>query len=850
MTLPIPDSQFKLSFDDWVPGQERFFLPTLIFPCGKGDMLDELKQKVIQRLGPQVAEDIVHWAAVLDPAVTVDDRQIESELTPTLAYDYWQRLEKKGYVANLPDAQHHMPLHVLVVCNPLDHGHQDALADWLNKLASTIKSTKSYKRLDCTLTLLMLGDPVRDVEKLQAYWPRFYLGKVAWGGTQITPQHALQVCQNVIVSLLTSELPRFIEHVVGKQRKSVQWIDMGTSAILVDLQSAKDRFESEVLSQFTNRLVSPSPDETQRDLLNDAAEEKRREFQNNLLAQAAQTAKSLGWDITIKEYKSNPDLKWPAQRQPEPQVLRNKAERQGCYLAYESHLAKAVFGETSSWWLNERDDVLFIPPTYGFFQRLGRQIQFGWKRFKELFSSINLPGSSGLEELLAENYEKLIENLRRDVGETSRRGFQDLLDTLAFLIERRGFTGGKLPLDSSVNWPAGLQAGRYIIGSIAEHLTDSVVFSYAGEPVHPSPLVSADYWLVAARADVAAIEDGVRRCERSRRSIFTPWGILLKLLVAWPLVVGFLQLFLSNWSMVALALVSAGLLILLGLIELLVWRVKYDLLLRQVRSQINARLADRVLALVARVVQDDRLRVAALLPPLQRVFSELALAFQHENERVLQECAQFSKQAGNREEDTLYWLMDYEQILGTRSVIVTEDYGWNALMGETAFVWDETGTARTMLSWKSEAKRHANTEASQKSDGKFEKAEIAFIVEHAMPLLHKPKSAPTVIQELRQFSNIYAELEFKADLLSSYTQADKCDAFKDGLKWHWLYQHAHPLSGEVKKYSLVTVITVPDEVPLKLGTGRSSTHWPKDAQVVFSRQLHEIGCLRAVIEWA
>jgi len=80
--------------------------------------------------------------------------------------------------------------------------------------------------------------------------------------------------------------------------------------------------------------------------------------------------------------------------------------------------------------------------------------------------------------------------------------------------------------------------------------------------------------------------------------------------------------------------------------------------------------------------------------------------------------------------------------------------------------------------------------------------------------------------------------------------ADKNENLKSGLKWNWLYQHAHPLGGDVKHYSLFTLISVSDQAPLGGATGSNSEYWPKDAHVIISRQTNEIGCVRGVIEWA
>ncbi len=857
MTSPTLDSTEKLNLENWSPSKKYYLVPTLVFPCGDAARFKELRRAVDQRLEQFVADGVIRWAPTLNPSEPIQKDQIVSEIVPLLAHALWQRLLDKGYVDAFPDVDHPMQLQFLVVCDLSGAVSRDTFADWLSKLASAIESTKVGDRAMYSLSLLVLGDPDMDLDKLQAYWPRFYLGSTAWGGTQVAPEHAWQVCQNVIVTLAASEFGRFMDDAVSKDRKSAGWIALGASAILVDLSAIKNRFTPEVLNEFIKPLVKASPDEAQQRLLDDAAEEKRRELQGTLLGEAAKVAKNAGWDIAVVEYKPEPEKKWPEQRRPEPQVSRDKHQRQGCYLAFESDLARTIFGDGIFWWLDERDEEPYIPRTWRFYEKWWGWLKFGWRRFKDLFPRIPLPKYQGLETLLAENYHKLDADLRRELNGPANQKYQDLVDTLAFLLDRRGYAGEQLPLASNMQWPAGLQAVRYEVGAMVDRLTRSPLFMYAGQAIQPAPPGGRNYWVAAARADLSVIEGVVRRYERFHRRIFSPWGMLLRLTVAWPLLTGLLEI-LTNWNPTANLLASTGVLVLLGLLELTYWRVKDRRLLMWARSQINNCLASRVLAMVARSIQDYRLRVAAKLPPIQRVLTELTSALEEENQQMRRECERRAEQAGNREEGTLYWLVDYEQALGTETVGVTtkamEERGkekeWQFLEGEYAHFYVDD-SSRSWLSWRSEARRNANVEASQNSNGKFDKFETDFLAKHAFPLLERSKSIPAIVEAFKEKSQSYVQstIESHRNSLESYALADKETPLKDGVKWRWLYQRSHPLGGDVKGYSLITVIIVPGKEPLSGATGEESEHWPKNSSVVTSRQVSEIGCLRGVIEW-
>ena len=847
MTLPTPDDARIFVVKDWLHSANIYLAPTLILPCGLGNDLEQLQKGVNRRLDLVLAKDIVRWAPALDPLQVVKPGQIQEAIAPLLELGYWQELVDGGYVAHMPDDDHPMKIQLLVVCR-IDDTTQDGMAEWLNKLASAVTSSNVSERVAFTMALLILGEPTLDLEKIQVFWPRFCIGKKAWGGAQVSHEHVLQVCQNAILSLSTSEFGRFIELAVGKKKKNVRWISLGVSAILTDVQAIRERFASDVLSQFTNSLVPESLSDDQKKMLDGLGEEKRKEFHSNLLRGIKTTAESIGWkiDTAFDDYDAQTIEN---KSKPEPGVLRNKSLGKGCYLSPSSRVAMDLFQGKPAWWLNEKYETSFIPKTWPFYQRFWGWLKFGWGQFVDLFQNVPLPDTSQLEDLLAVNYQDLFSRFKLDLREPASQEYGNLLDILIALIERRGYTGKLFPLDMIEKWPQGFRAAGYFSTLFEEKLTRSPIFLYDDKPVEPAGMDGEKFSAASARSDLSTINEAVNRYRRFHAKIISPIGVFLKLIVAWPLLIGALELFV-NWNQVSIFTLSAIALITIGVGQLVYWRLKDRRMLMWVRAEINACFSKRVLSFAARVMQDYRLRVAARLPDIQKLISELAHEFEEENLRVSQECMHYSKQGDAREDGVTYRVMAYEQVLGTRPVLVNEEYEWKALAGETAYVWDDPESSKTVLSWKSEAKRSANTAASQRSDGKYEKAETGFVVTNVLPLLEKPKLARTIVVSLQKLSDQFASLEFKPHLLTSYALADKNENLKSGLKWNWLYQHAHPLGGDVKHYSLFTLISVSDQAPLGGATGSNSEYWPKDAHVIISRQTNEIGCVRGVIEWA
>lgn len=851
--MTLPHNPILLSQEDWTPSEKYFLIPTLIIPCGSTERFTALKRALALRLGQYFADGLFTWSQVLELSAPIPKDQIAQQLDSFRNQALWENLLRKGYVEKLPSPAHPLNIRVVVLCDFLSGTIENEVAtEWLSKLAASVKQ-KSGEPSTYSLSLVILGEPLENVESLQSYFPRLYLNTTVLGGTQMDASRILQVCQNLIVALTTSEIVRFIKTVMSSKDshdslKKINWISLGASTIITDVEAMRLRFVPEVASQFTQRLVPDPLNEAQKKLLDEAVEHKRREFQHGLLFQESpkekdpespwsvkKNAQDFGWDITFSD------------KNKEPQVLKNKDKREGCYLSFESNLAKAIFGVDTGWWLDERNSELLILKTDSFIESLWKRVKFGWNRFVDLLRSVSLPITLGNGASLGENYKGLVSNLRTNLAKNASIQHEKLLDTLSFLIERRSYTGDT-PLDINTQWPTGIQAAQYWAERITDRFSHSPIFLYGTEQVAPAQSDGKEFFMLCASADIAAMEETINQYRRFHRSLLSPWGMLLKLIVAYPLITGLLDLFV-NWELAATALVSFAGIVLLGVADFVYWGLKDREMLISVRSSINEILAKRVLSLIARVIQDYRLKSAAYFPHIQTLLSELSVLFREEDQRITEQRGQGTIASDLVDEGSIYRLADYARALGTHSVLVDDNYEWDLLRGETAFVLDDPETSKTILSWKSEAKRSANAEAAQGSNGKIEKAENFFIDKYVRSLLEERKLATTVLEDLKIFSNRYALREFATGQLASYTLTEKCDDLRNGLKWRWLYQRSIPLGGEKKNSTAFTLISVPDQAPLTSQAGRASEYWIQEAQIITSRQSNEISCMRGTIEW-
>jgi hypothetical protein len=838
--------------EGWSLSNIHYLVPTLILPCGDTGKLADIQKALDRRLEPYLSAGLLRWAPVLSPTEPAEKGYISSQIDPFFRHDLWQQMVDQGYVQHLPDEKHPLQLQILVICDLLKKTDLDVVGVWLEKLATTVKS-RIGNRAVYSLTLVVLGEPGIETARAQHFWPRVYLSKEGWGGTKFETGQVLQACQTVIAGLVTSEFNRAVDHIIGKDRRSVKWIALGAASVNVDLAIVRERFNIEVLKESIERMIQAPPNEIQRRKLDDAMEEQVGIYQAALLkGEKADGREEFGVQEVMGFHGWN--------------LSASGQEIDHCQLMPTSAIARAAFGKKPEWWLGKMEEPL---PQYGsFFGRLAKRIKRGFRELVDLLHSIPLPELEKLASPLAENYKILDKALQDVLSKRSTTEYQRLLDTFAFLLDRNSYAGEnkRMPLDPNQEWPSGLQTVKYSIRKFMDFLTNAPAVKFDGREIEPAALGTAAYWETAAAEDILVIEGAIRRYERLRRSISSGWGVALKLIVGWPLLYGLLDV-LTNWDQWIIIVVPAVALALLGLIELIIWQIRARRLLFQIRKEINARLAKRALSILAKTLYDYRLLVLAHLRPIRRAFANIDAVIREEFQQVQSRCREIGDTASSREDGNQYWLVDFKRALGTETVTVKAKHAveesqhsdeeskraeeWEPLEGELASIWRDPESGSETLSWKSEARRKANVEAMRENEN-YRKAETAIIAKHLLPLFQHPASPLEVVQAFRESGMKWAKQEFKPQLMEPYLLADENEVLKEGKKWRWLFQHAHPMgaSSESKGRLPFTLIAVPDNKALGGPTGRGSADWQEDWLAICSRQTNEIGCMRGIVETA
>jgi hypothetical protein len=820
--------------EEWTPSGYFYVTPTLVLLWGNNERLCGLGNSLDQRLASLIDTGIVRWKLMSDPNKDITDNQINNLIESLLKHDALERWLDGGLIEYIPDIDHPAKLRFIVVCDLLGYRSGDGIEAWLNKLAKLIKKLVD-KRVEYTMVLLIIGDPNIDVEKVRNFWPRIYLGEKGWGGTKVDQVRLYQSSENVLVSIISSELIRFIDYKISHNDLSVKWISLGAASLIVDLNSLKKKLQNAIFIDLIEPLVKGSLTKPQFQLLDNTAKIIAERFQTDLLnglrvdgeivLGAREISEAQGWQLDVDD-----------------------REVKSCSLLSGTTLTDEVF--RSSWWVN-------IKTKYIKSNESGLKRWLGWSKFQfqqlvEILHRPPLPILEKLSSILTSNYIESDKILHTKLAKRASLAFYDLLDSLLFILDRDAFAGERkeLPLDPNIHYPTGLQAVIYTLNVVIERLSKSTDLVHEGKYVKPAPLGSEDYWSAASDEDVSTIEGSLLKYRRFMDRLTSPLGLSLKLFVAWPLLTGLIDT-ITKWNLGEVVLISGVILALLGLIELLIWHIKGKRLLYKVRNEIYGCLKSRILSLVARALYDYRLVAISRLLTIKRLLRELYAKLSDEHRYWLQEWEKREELTKSSDEGAKYWLVDFTRALGNDRVEITGYLSekWPPLVGEVAYVWKDIEHNELRLSWRSEARRGANVEA-QRVNENYRKAETCIIAQSIFPLFRHPTSGIGVIKSLRNIGIKWMEKEFKPQLLEVYTLAEENNGLKDGRKWQWLFNRARPLGGSRKNdYSQsFTVITAYDESSISGVTGKYSSFWHDDWLVVRSRQPGELGCIRGVIE--
>lgn len=779
-------------------GDKRTHLtPMIILPFSDAeDEINNLKHELSHRLKKFIAIDVVRWMSVKRPSDKIIGDQIRELISPFQSLKLWQRLVDEELVDDLPDENNPIEIHFVILYDGINSADSSGAETCLNQILETIDNALAGK-VKYFITLILFGDLKIQSVRMRASWTCLRIGVTGLGGMEVSYEQIYQVCQTILVALLTSNLYQLIKYKGDLDPDHLNWITIGSSLLFVDIDSMKSYFEYRLLLEFLNDNQQSQPDEKQIHILANAMAIKAEQFQSDLAKEAAKLAEGCQWNVELTDRC----------------VL-------GVRMASGSSLAQLILG--ADWW----QDPLWVKSGYSKsrIKRFMSSFMETLKRFIYIMRPIQLPNTQNLVETLAENYFNLDQVLIKNLSLPASTGYQHLLTTLRFLLERKMNSANENPpLSLNTSWPTGIQVIAPAAQTVIDKLSNypKLIDPKTGRGIPPASLSSREFWLAAAEQDTMVIEGAMRRYRRFSLSVLSPLGILLMLIPAWPLSFGLFDIF-TSWSINKTAVFSALPLIVLGLLEMFYWRfIRANRLIMQIQREVLKCLTKRVSMIMAKSITDYSCLVVQRLESTERVFSNLSEALLLKLRGIESWLANQSPNTSNQEIGTYYRLVDFQEI--------------------------ET--------WISGAYDEANANLEEFFDqqlelGEYSQLSNAIIGLKAMPLLHTPASVDSILQVFDRASKYWTDKAFNKNMLETYVLAEKIEPLTGGKKWRWLQNRAHPLgtNAGAMGQKQFTAILCPTLTSIKGASGTSSNYWQNDWTVLRSLQTNELACIRGVVE--
>ncbi|MGB9889655.1 MAG: hypothetical protein ACPLTQ_08320 [Anaerolineae bacterium] len=764
-------------------------MPTLVVLWSRnGEAVSNLQASVTRRLSDYSKIGALKWAGPFSSGEGLSGEELVRTCESLLAWDLWRCLVERGYQPGLPGPGSPASIQVVFVVDSIG-GEADGLP--MGILGEVQKSMKG--RADLRSVLVWLGrKPEPSPEDLNLYWPRFRMEPVAAGGITTVPQRVWEVTEHLLVALMGSDLVRK----VNIQKEEAEWLVMGASALLPHPR-VEEWLREAVLGEILGSLIAPLP-EAESERIEKAMAEYARSIREEMLETAQQALRESRWEIRVQGLAVGEC------------VLQNPAMRRALFGPYQGGIATEKF--TLRDWKRWPSRILtlisaltepFLPD-----QRFGEALYDHYRELTEKLEQWLDAGKwRGLVPLTLEKYHEI--SLR--LGAFLDRGL------LARTPER-----GPSWWFTEPPWPTGLSAALMALLALEKYLCEEGDIKdargLAQEWVSPEPLLDEPYLRAAGDTDAMMVRGSLQRYAHFARTLASPWGVLLCLLPAWPLATFLVQV-IARWEPAQAILVTGLALLVIGVAELVYWwLLKARKLLKAVQQEAYGYLTGRILRLAARVIRDYRYWMLGQLREAEVALTDLygtLLQRYEEARKSLQALESLRPQV----EGNTYILVDTGEI---------RDWKNRAL--------DDVRKYPAWLEGIAEEER-----------GVFDSAVTALLVQKFWPLPERPTSAIEVVKELeRGVTKMVRENAPTAAVWKAGVLAERMKSLKDGRRWEWLWQHAHPL-GNVESPGGEFVFILSSGELFEGSTGRGSKYWRSDWQEVPFQGQEEI-CFRVLVE--
>lgn len=591
----------ETNMETWRPSDVHHLVPTLVLMCGAMTVKDaiSIQVNVQERLGSNVPANAVRWERIKSEEDASEER-IKRLLAPFLKLEYVEDLSAGGFL-DIPSKDQLLDLQIVVVYDLT--GQDEADASRLLQGLETALGKLVSKGAEASLMLLVIGEGEPDLGQETTYWPRFRLQSRTYSGLVADRERILEVCQDLIVALITSELVRAIDHKVGPDKGSTGWIWIGASALVVDLVGMREFVRQSIFYELVHPMIKAQLTADVGHQIEVRMQDQVQALQAKNLASAMDIVSDYGWFAEGEE----------GTRRITRMDLRPQDE-----------LTVKIFepGSNLSADLSERYRV----SRRSLIEHLGERAAEEFNKLRASFAFRMDPRP--------EDYHILGSTRRVDAQDTS------------LSLEEPLFPG--------------LAAATFAVEKASEYMTKSPDIHYPGLSPHP---VGSDYYLTAtAKLDANVIHGGYRRCRRYEKTMLSPQGFFLKLVPAWPFLTAMI-LVLTDWEKLLAGLVAASLLSGLGIVQFISLRRSLANLWKRVRSNIQRTVRLSVLGVIANLLQGYRILVAGQLTEMAFNLRNLRSLLAWEDAKSLRRIAESKAKSDVpfKGQTTVYWLADWDK---------------------------------------------------------------------------------------------------------------------------------------------------------------------------------------------
>jgi hypothetical protein len=754
--------------------QGFFVLPTLVVAWSSDESIESLLRAVRHRLAPLTEIGALKCLGPLKDPMPAE--RLAEECQTLLSLDLWHRLVSQGYQPSLPGPNSLASLRVIFIIDRSNVSH--------NLTLDIIEKSKKLlaRRARLMPMLIWLGDkPKSNPPGLASYWPRIRLERMASGGMEVPRRDMLAAVEHLLVALIGSNMIQYLDEIVNKDE--TKWIIIGASALLLDNRT--EQFVRElVLNEILNSLVASL--DMDLDRIERAMAERARKLRESLLQEASAILRESGWDVEISGLSIRKC------------ILRNL------------NLLKSLFGAYYGGIENQRSSLLSWNSMY--------------RWFLDLISALADPFSPdpSIEEKIYQHYRELSEKLER-IASKILKEYQDLRILLGAFLDRGLLT--RIPAGEHPHrWfgdpplPSGLRAAIAALFAFQKHLAEEGDVEDAREPargsVQPAPLSGDAYLRAAGDVDAQIVRESLLRYVHFARQLASPWGVLLYLLPAWPLLTFLIQAF-ARWELIPAFLVAGLILFLIGVVDLAYhWLWKARRLLHESQSRAHRALADRVLSLTARVIQDYRDWMLSRLQEDELALEDVYIAFLRRHVAAEQTSRDLNEARSQ------------EINLCTYSILYKEEL--------QRWAKEAVEALRQYPDWKREF-------------APFENALTARIITDVWPLAKQPLPGQALLKELEAVCDRVIRDCARPVWHPATAVEREVKDLQGGKRWEWLWQRAQPM-GSSESPGLEFTIIITREEFLMGSTGKNSPYWQPEWRFVSSILDREEICVRGIIE--